>query len=160
MVAVNIVIEGERIVIGKFEALDDAAFQGVKEEVIQLTDELEGLVAAGAPHGKTGGLAGSVHSIIRESAKRIAGIVTASVPYLPVIEFGIHKMLATRGYTRRASMVFGRDTMPFELTVGPYERAADVEATFFMEHALASMSSQARERLMAVVDAIAKATFE
>jgi len=147
----------ERTAVAKFQKLDEQSWQAVRAKVIELTERLTDAVRAGAPHGKTGQLAGSIHSMIRESAHKIVGIVTSGKAYLPVIEFGLHKQLGVRSHTRAISTVFGNPVATVMADIGPYQRAASVEGAFFMQHALAGLDSTITAELQSVLDAIGEA---
>lgn len=157
---INAIIEGERNVFAILDRLDSELYAAVREKIIELTGELEGRVRANAPHGKTGQLASSVHSSIRESEHRIVGIVTASAAYLPVIEFGIHRTIHVRGHERSLSHAWQRNFPPEQVFIDPYERMANVEGTFFMQRALESMESQIAEELRTTIDSVTQAVVE
>lgn len=150
---VNAIFEGERSVFAQLDSLEPELLQAIRQDIEELTAELEARVRGMAPHGKTGHLAGSVHSQVRVSDHRIVGIVTAYAPYLPVIEFGIHKELHVSAHARRLSHAWMHNFPPEEVSVDPYERMAHVEATFFMEHALDSMMPEIVQRLRRTIEA-------
>jgi hypothetical protein len=150
---VNAIFEGERSVFAQLDSIEPELFRAIRQDIEELTHELATRVRAAAPHGKTGRLAGSVHSSVRVSEHRVVGIVTASAPYLPVIEFGIHKELHVSAHTRRLSHAWMHNFPPEQVSVDPYERMADVEATFFMEHALESMMPEIVGRLRQTIEA-------
>lgn len=149
---INATLEAERAVYSYLDNWEAQLVDAVREKIVSLTDRLEATVRAEAPVGKTGHLQSSIHSLVRESSHRIVGIVTASAPYVGVIEFGIHKQISVRSHERRLAQVFGRDVAPEEIFIDPYMRAANVEATFFMQMALDSIEGEIAAELREVID--------
>jgi hypothetical protein len=156
---INAIIEGERQVSAVLDRLDGAVRIAVREKIAELIVQLEARVRANAPVGKTGHLKAEVHSQLRESnqSERIVGLVTDPVAYIAPEEFGIHKELFVRGHQRMLDHVFATPIAPEEVFVDPYTRLANVEATFFMQAALASMEPEIVEGLRAAIDAVSAA---
>jgi hypothetical protein len=153
---INVVIEFDRSIYAKLDAWDKELVEDIAARIAALTKQLEALVRANAPmgHGNHGGkLKSSIHSYVRRSERNIVGIVTSAVPYLPVVEFGLHKSLAVGAHERRLDHAWSRDIDPIEVSVDPYVRQANIEETLFMRRALETLSSEVVSELQAAIDA-------
>lgn len=153
---INAVIEAERAVYARLDTWDQKLVEELYSRIVKLTRGLELLVRSNAPVGRGnhgGRLRESVHSKVVRSEGHIAGIVTASVPYLPVIEFGVHKSLNVSGHEMKLDHAWSRDIDPIQVFVDPYVRHANVEETLFMQRALESMGGEIAAELQQVLDA-------
>lgn len=152
---INTVIEADRAIYARLDTWDKNLVDEIYKRIVTLTRGLELLVRSNAPVGKGnhgGRLRESVHSKVIRSEDHIAGIVTATVPYLPVIEFGLHKSLSVSGHEMRLAHAWSRDIDPTTVSVDPYIRQANVEETLFMQRALDSMGGEIAGELQEVLN--------
>lgn len=153
---INVVVEGERSVYARIDAWNKKLVADIYATISSLTARLEAKVRESAPVGSdshSGRLRSSITSKVIQTENRIKGVVTAPVAYAPVIEFGLHKQLEVRAHEMRLDHAWSRDIDPITVSVDPYTRMANAEATLFMQRALEAMSTEAADELRAAIDA-------
>ncbi len=156
------VITGDTRIVARFNEWPAELHDALLTRIRALTDALEGRVQALAPE-RTGKLKDEIVSRVFDDPKKIKGLVTleggltkSEYVKAAALEYGAHRGLRVRKYSRTIAEAFGHDISPKRIDVSAYSRIANIDARVYLRGGLSDVEGDATAQLQQVIDQSAK----
>jgi hypothetical protein len=158
MDSIKIGLTGDRQAGLRFEEFPDHLYEGLRQEIDALTNELFARVVAATPE-LTGDLRAHERVRIFTDENRITGYVdiggttAAEIKKAAALEYGAHKATSVKSHSMKLDHAWGNAlSAPMDVIVAAYSRTPNIAEHAFERGPLAEMRGEINARLNAVVE--------
>lgn len=156
--SIGVFVTGDREVELLFDEFPQRLHASLRVRIESLTEELYARIESAVPR-RTGKLAQSVRSALRDTPDRIAGTVSVSGQFAKAaaLEYGAHAAFTRKAHAMRLDHVFARKLAgPITVDVPSASVTADIAERRFLRGPEAEMAGEVEADLRAAIDEAAE----